>query len=394
MTERRNLLLLCCSLVVGVSLFEVVVRASPFDYNLSPNWRYQPILGWSQVPSASYDFTLNGRAVHVSFNALGFRDREHQHRKPKGVKRVVVIGDSFCEAVQVNYEETFQQQLEKLLNQDGSEHWEVINLGVGDFGTAQEYIALREYGLAFDPDVVIQEVFPLNDICNNAIGMYDMCRSNNDLYRPYFVESHGQLQQTSSYPVAAYLRRHLVTYHVLEYWLLRLLSPNPQRPDDRGRAAYLRRNGFPTLDPLLFTYVADSSQQPRVVAEGWHITERLLEETVRMTRQRGIAYLAFVVPFEVQLGPKWEWFASQQPPPRMDRYYPERRLSLVFKRLGVPSVMLMDAFQPYSSEVLPYIDGHLSPAGHRRTAEALYGTLVASGIAGQQPRGTPVSHHS
>lgn len=162
--------LLCASVLVGVAMFEIGVRAVGLDYNLSPNWRYHPLLGWSQVPNGTCDVAAEGRPVRVSFNSMGFRDREHAQAKPPGMKRIVVIGDSFCEAVQVNVEETFQRKLEELLNQRGATKWEVINLGVGDFGTAQEYLALSEYGLAFDPDVVIHQIFPLNDICNNSLG--------------------------------------------------------------------------------------------------------------------------------------------------------------------------------------------------------------------------------
>ncbi len=372
-------MLLFASVVVGVALFEVAIRATGIDYNLSPNWRYQPVLGWSQVPNGSYDIAVEGRPVHVSFNSMGFRDREHQLAKPRGVKRIVVIGDSFCEAVQVNFEETFQQRLEQLLNHRGATRWEVINLGVGDFGTAQEYIALRDYGLAFDPDVVIQEIFPLNDICNNSLGMYDLCRSHNDRYRPYFVESHGELRQTTADPFTTFLRHHVVTYHVLEYWLLRLLGPNPQDPEDRFRPFLLRAHGFDGLDPLLYTYV-DADKQPKVVAEGWRITEKLLERIVQITRARRIVYVALVVPFELRLSPGWDAFARLQPPPRMNRHYPEQRLSALFDQLGVSSVMLMDAFHPYLNEVLPYVGGHLSVAGHRRAAEALYKKLVESGV--------------
>ena len=91
--------------------------------------------------------------------------------------------------------------------------------------------------------------------------------------------------------------------------------------------------------------------------------------------------MGMVVPFEMRLRPDWDDFAQHHPPPRMDREYPERRLSAHFARLGVASVMLMDDFQPYIEEVLPYVDGHLSVAGHRRAAEALYRKLVESGIA-------------
>jgi hypothetical protein len=42
--------------------------------------------------------------------------------------------------------------------------------------------------------------------------------------------------------------------------------------------------------------------------------------------------------------------------------------------------MLMQDFQPYLDEVLPYVSGHLSIAGHRRAAEVIYRRLVDAGI--------------
>ena len=177
------------SSLVGVALFEVGARMLGLSYNLSPNWEYHSVLGWSQVPGAAYDIVVEENPVRVSFNTAGFRDSEHAIVKPSGVKRIVVIGDSFCEAIQVNLEETFYRRLQALLNEDEAGRWEVINLGVGDFGTAQALIALTEFGFAFAPDVVIHQFFPLNDVCNNSLALYGVCKSKNDRYRPYFVES-------------------------------------------------------------------------------------------------------------------------------------------------------------------------------------------------------------
>ncbi len=380
MSRRIKLVLLCASMLVGAALFEVAFRAANLDFNLSPNWKYHPVLGWSQVPSATYDIVLEDRRVQVSFNSAGFRDIEHEEAKPPGVKRIVVIGDSFSEAVQVNLDETFHRRLEGLLNQEEPGRWEVINLGVGDFGTAQAVIALNEYGLAFDPDVVIHQIFPLNDICNNSLSLFALCRSDNDRYRPYFVEADGELRQTYQQPIRTVLRRHVVSYGVVERRFLTLTGHDALDRDDPARGIRLLRSGFRGLDPLLLTYVP-AERQPEAVAQGWRITETLIERLVRVTRERGIAYLGMVVPFEMRLHPDWESFAQRQPPPGMDRKYPERRLSAHFDRLGVGSVMLMDDFQPYIEEVLPYLSGHLSVAGHRRAAEALHRELVESGIA-------------
>ena len=59
-------------------------------------------LGWTQEISKQYDYEVEGRTVRVSFNAAGFRDVEHALAKSVGTKRLVVIGDSFSEAIQVN----------------------------------------------------------------------------------------------------------------------------------------------------------------------------------------------------------------------------------------------------------------------------------------------------
>jgi hypothetical protein len=379
-----NILLLCGSILVGVAVFEVGVRALGFDYNLSPNWRYNPVLGWSQIPNATYRVVIEGRPVRVSFNSMGFRDSEHMLAKPPGVKRIVFIGDSFCEAVQVNFEETFIRRLQDLLNAGEATRWEAINIGVGDFGTAQEYIALKEYGLAFDPDVVVQEVFPLNDPCNNGLGLYRLCLSENDRYRPYYVPSDGGLRQTYAQPIRTFLRHHLVTYDVMEYWILRFFGPDPQTPqaaDDPRRRVLLRAAGFHGLDPLLYTFVKPE-EQPPAVAEAWNVTDELIERIAQLTRARGIAYVGLVVPFELQVRKQaWDDFARLEPRPPMSRDYPERRLAALFARLGVPSVVLLDELQPYVNEVLPYVGGHLSVVGHRRAAEALYRRLLESGIA-------------
>ncbi|RKZ76141.1 MAG: hypothetical protein DRR19_28845, partial [Candidatus Parabeggiatoa sp. nov. 1] len=201
------------SIVIGVLIVELTVKMFNIGVNININWESHPILGWSQTPNGQYDYEpIAGTKVHVEFNSQGFRDVEHPVEKPPGVKRIVLIGDSFSESAQVNMADTFYRQLENFLNVSGQEKWEIINLGVGDFGTAQQWLALTEIGLKYSPDLVLHQIFPLNDICNNSIDLYGLCSSKNDLYRPYFVESGGKLQLTTKQPVRNFLRHHLVSY--------------------------------------------------------------------------------------------------------------------------------------------------------------------------------------
>ncbi len=97
--------------------------------------------------------------------------------------------------------------------------------------------------------------------------------------------------------------------------------------------------GLPALNPLLQTFVEDGAQiEP--VARGWRVTERLIGRIASRCRQLEIAYLSAVIPFHVRIGATWQDFAARQPPPPMSRDYPETRLGRLFKRLGVPSVMM------------------------------------------------------
>ena len=77
------------SSLVGVALFEVGARMLGLSYNLSPNWEYHSVLGWSQVPGAAYDIVVEENPVRVSFNTAGFRDSEHAIVKPSGEPGII-----------------------------------------------------------------------------------------------------------------------------------------------------------------------------------------------------------------------------------------------------------------------------------------------------------------
>jgi len=377
--RRRWWWKLAASAAFGLVLLELTIRLFDLDVNLNRMWRWHPVLGWTQRPGAQFDIVVSQVPVHVEFNRAGFRDVEHEVAKPKGCKRVVLVGDSFCEALQVDLEETFFRQLQARLRA-GGESWEVLNLGVGDFGTAQELIALREYGMRYQPDVVVCEVYPLNDIGNNAIGLASFCRSQNDAYRPYLVERDGALQQVSWQPVRQSLRHGLATFRVAERACFAVEKLLCGLEDDAARLERMRAAGLPPLDPLLYSFVADEGQQIEAVRQGWRITERCLEEMARLCREHGATFVVLTIPFEATVGLQWQSFAEQQPPPALDPEYPDRRLDAFCRKLGVPCVPMLPVFAQHRDECMPGREGHLNPAAHRYTADALYRALVAGGI--------------
>ena len=98
-------------------------------------------------------------AVEVRYNSLRFRDVEPALRPP-GVRRVVVVGDSFTEGQGVKEADTYPRVLEKLLS-DGGGRWEVRNCGRRGSDFPQLY-AVFEDALKYSPDVVVYAMV-LND---------------------------------------------------------------------------------------------------------------------------------------------------------------------------------------------------------------------------------------
>jgi hypothetical protein len=372
--KNSKLLRLCLvfiSILIAITFFEIAIHLISPDINLNYNWCYHPTLGWTQVPNSKYEHTVSGRKIKIEFNSKGFRDVEHMYAKKPNVRRIVIIGDSFSEAAQVQFAETYFNQLETKLSQH--EKWEVINLGVGDFGTAQQWIALNEFGFKYSPDIVLHQIFPLNDICNNQIELFDLCKSNNDFLRPYFVEKNGQLQLETTQPVRNYLRKKFISYRLTEIFWHRFLVRNPQENEKR-RQILLKEQNFGNIEPLLNTYSSEIHQIPEIV-RGWAITEKILAKIMNECRQKNVKYAAMIVPFSVTINqPTWEQFDSVLKPQHLIRDYPDRRLQNFFDRSGVPSLALIDTFDGLHPDT-PFLQGHFSAQGHSIAAEAIYQKL-------------------
>ena len=196
------MLFLLFGVFLAFTLLEVTLRAYYFLgekqlFGLEPTrttieWEDDNILGrklkanqsgWLVSPSSEY-FTW------IDINSAGWHDSEHLKDKQKEVYRILIIGDSFVENFQVPLEHTFFKQLEKNLNQKTKgKKLEVITMGLGDSGTAQQYLVLKNHGLAYKPDLVLHLLFTGNDIKNNSLAL------QKDPHRPYFKLVDGKLEK-------------------------------------------------------------------------------------------------------------------------------------------------------------------------------------------------------
>jgi lysophospholipase L1-like esterase len=100
----------------------------------------------------------------VRINAHGMRGGEIGP-KPPGVKRVLVLGDSFVFGVGLTEEESFPSALARALRGATDADIEVLNAGVPGYNLFQEVRVLERRAAAFAPDAIVLG-FVENDLYN------------------------------------------------------------------------------------------------------------------------------------------------------------------------------------------------------------------------------------
>ncbi len=172
-----GLVLATMGVLFPLALLEVGVRV----LHLVPDrfWEPDPLRGSRLIPSKEGYWTQEDRefVTPVQVNTHGLRDVEHAYDKPDGTFRILVLGDSFVEAMQVPLMATFPRQLEDLLDlTPRPQHVEVLSAGVSGYGTAGALLMFRDKGLRYRPNLVILAFYPGNDIKNNSPTLEDTLR--------------------------------------------------------------------------------------------------------------------------------------------------------------------------------------------------------------------------
>jgi len=390
----RSITALAVLAVFGIALALATAEVGVRALHLMPTrfWKPDPLLGTRLIAGKEGWWTqeeLEFR-VPIRINSAGFRDVEHSLAKPDGVFRTVVCGDSFIEALQVPLEDTMARQLESLLNRsaDDSRH-EVISLGVSGYGTASEWLAYREIGRLYHPDLVLIAFYPGNDVRNNSPRL-------ETLLRPVYAEDGVLLRidaakkttrSERSWPATIigsseayrFFRKIVLTKHPeMTAWLIDtgLIQPGAASKPPL-------RDGVP-LD--FGVYAPDLDDDWR---DAWQRTEALLQDFRRMVEERGARFALVIVAGREQIDPtSWEQIVAANPAmqdTKWDLFAPERRIASWCKRERIPCLRLSDAFLRARDPAAPLhyrYDGHWTPAGHRLAAETVAKYLRAYGVVG------------
>ncbi len=363
-------------------------------------------LGWRGVPNAELINKVGPTPIALKRNSHGFSDKERTYEKGNDTFRILVLGDSFVEAIQVPLEEKFPYILEQKLNSERGRRFEVLNLGIGGYGTDQEYLMLKYHGVKYQPDWVILALYIGNDILENSSTLV----VDGHPTKPHFVLINGELKEVP-FTINDRTGADKILFSSVKDLFRRLLPSTYYLVTGRISSTstpllvnVLRAIGLMGSEPVApqqstkpqpplkeFTrlwYGIYAKEDAPQWQDAWEVTKALLLEMRHELELKKIGFLVVVIPMELEFRAEG-WKKTPYEDPRMrdltfDERKPERILANFLGANNIGYLLLRPEFEKYTKETgkdLYLQDAHeihWNDNGHRFVAELVYKQLQSA----------------
>lgn len=328
--------------------------------------------GWTKAPEYTTYFRTN---------SLGLRGPEVSPDKRADVYRVLVLGDSFVEAAQVAEEYSFVQRLERSLNAKAPpKRVEVLNAGIGGWGTGQQMLYLQQEGPRLQPDLVLLVFYPGNDVANNS-AILERQQRLEEPFKPYWEldGAEGLRQAPHRQKDAAWFedvlwlgRRSSAAFNFVESGFF-----DKFRYRDLDLVGGQGDVGKPVL-------MAD---YPPEWEQSWQVTERLLGSAARTSEAAGSRFVVVVAPSTFQVVPE-DWRdlvrSGRGRASDWDQDKPNKRVAEIAARRGLTVIDLLPVLRAARDGGAGPLyfdrDKHWTANGHEVVARALDERLGALGL--------------
>ncbi len=350
---------------------------------------YDDYRGWGLNPGAHGWYQREGVA-YVRISHGGFRGPNYPQRKPPGVIRVAVLGDSYVEAIQVPEDKTFTAVIGRELGNCPrlkGKRVEAMNFGVDGYGTAQELITLRRKVWQYSPDIVVLGIFLGNDMRNNSVAL------ESDQCRPFYRYHDGRLSLTG--PLIDSPAYRMWCAARFDYRDLRFVglfkntwealkqgsaTPTAKHPVERAINYNIYK---PPVDP--------------VWQNAWRVTEALISEMNDEVVHHHAIFLAVTEDTGIQVWPDPQTRKRfEETLGVSDLFYPDRRIAELGRRNHFDVLMLAPLLQSYAEthhvflhgfKNTPMGFGHWNEVGHEQAGRAIAAKLCNM-LAERNQKGT------
>ncbi|HEY5998246.1 MAG TPA: GDSL-type esterase/lipase family protein [bacterium] len=335
-------------------------------------YRFEPGASFTYVgyrPGSPVEFR-----TPIVLNRLGFHDRDYAPARPEErTYRVLVLGDSYVAAMEVETAQTFHKLLEARLNAEnplGRGRYEVIAFGQGNRAQEAELGWLRRFGPEYRPDLVLLVFFCGNDVMENSPATYRKASNYATFYQKVVAP-----KKLALYDRLFVLRRSRLNGFVAE----RAAAYYSAHLDLFDRSVTREQ----LLGPDAEVYRVPPAAE---WVEAWGLTRGLLGEVRAEAGRQGAAFAMAVISGPQVIGEASQdrlWAGSAA---GMDLEQPEKWVLGWCAEERVPCLSLGKAFREAGRErVFWRYDAHLTPFGHSVAADALYPFLVGLAADGAGP---------
>jgi lysophospholipase L1-like esterase len=321
----QNVALMLVTLTLCFAILEIALRIAGFG-NLEI-YEPHPLLFWRLKPNQDCYTKVDRKPVHV--NSHGTRGREFPTTKPADTIRILSLGDSKTFGWGLTEAESYSGLIEKMVQQHvgTAKKVEVINAGVNAWSYAQMHTYLREFGLKFQPDIVI-------------LGDANLWTQFSDQNSPEFVKAFMRRVRLKNF-----LRRFATYHYIVEYKLQKVYERQRQK--------------FVPMDPKQDTFFKEQQAKD---PDAFFRTQ--IEGICNLALSNRIKIIMLHMPTIGQLAA-----------PESNGVIKAK--TLVGQRLGVPVVNLIDDMKPKGKELFLEADeAHLNVAGNQLVAQRLFPSLT------------------
>lgn len=403
-----TLILLSSGIFVAFFVVEIALRVA--GYSAPTFYMTDASRGYALDPESDGWYRKEG-VSYITINSDGYRDVEHTIEKPAGTVRIAVIGDSYTEALQVAHSEAFYSVMRERLigcRAFNGSNIEVLSFGVSGYGTAQEFITLKEEVWKYSPDIVMLAVTTNNDITDNyrqfkrtdipyyvyqndKLVLDDSFRNSSGFrFNDSYLSSAGSWIRNHSRTIQALLEAHLKLKYRYDEW--RRSGANDKANAPPNTSAQTAQPSQPVAAQPVEAQpveVGIDHQIYRVPAneqwnEAWRVTEGIILMTAEEVRNRNAKFLVVTLSNGPQVYPQPERRAVHlKYVGAEDHFYPDKRIADLSRRNGIAAVTLAPDLAAYAEKNQIYLHGfdenighgHWNQAGHKAAGEILAGHL-------------------
>ncbi len=363
--KKTEIILLFSAIILFFLVFEAVLRVSDctlrYDYGRTVDDVQYRHFASSSVCHTIYD---NDKTYRRMTNSEGFIDDEFSDSEDVVI---YLLGDSFAECLQADYENCAHVRLERGLKERG-QNASVLNFGISGFGTFDEVGVLKHYAKTYPPDLVILFFLPQNDLTDNQRYL-DHREISND---------HFLLKKTIK-------RFTPITFEFLHRKMKNAYGNVLAQvsPDASEKFVYKHM--------ALENYGVYAKEYTLQWENLWQMEYGALSELKKLTEESGARLLLVSIPAPEQANEEyWEKILQIYPSLKGQQVIMDRPNSLLEKFSQSYNISYLDLL-PYFANSKKHLywefDGHWNDDGQLLAADIITSHLIEQGLVGSPSAG-------